>query len=124
MVRPLLAASTVLACVSWGATTLAQTMPAGPVQSDPLNALWSFLGSSSVAGVLYLWAKSEQTDRREATRKMVELVEQDVEHKAVLRERLKTQDEVLATLLEQQRRLEQRLEAFAPPPRPSGRPGG
>ena len=77
---------------------------------DPVNALWSLLGTSPVALVLYLWAKSEQTDRRDAVTRMLSMYETDAEHKAALRERLKGQDEALTRLMDLARQIERRLD--------------
>jgi hypothetical protein len=99
------------AVLATGVTTASS--PAG----DPLNALWSLLGSSTVAGVLYLWVRSEKQDRQQErterlaataskdqfVTKLVELIEADTEHKGQIRDRLKGQDDVLTRLLEQQK---------------------
>lgn len=93
--------------------------PAG----DPLNALWSMLGSGTVAGVLYLWIRSEKQDRQQErterlaataskdqlVTKLVALIEADTDHKGQIRERLKGQDDVLTKLVEQQRSLERTI---------------
>lgn len=98
--------------------------PAG----DPLNALWSLLGSSTVAGVLYLWIRSEKQDRQQErterlaataskdqlVTKLVSLIEADTDHKGQIRERLKGQDDVLTKLLEQLRSLERTIEQRRP----------
>lgn len=103
---------------------------------DPLNALWSLLGSSTVAGVLYLWIRAEKNDRHEERTerrsamaskdalmaKMVELFEADIEHKVSLRERLKGQDEALDKMLEVLTRIDRRVEERRPSRR--GEAGG
>lgn len=104
---------------------------------EPLNALWSLLGSSTVAGVLYLWIRSEKQDRQQErterlaataskdqfVTKLVQLIEADTEHKGQIRERLKGQDDVLTRLLEQQKetaRLLSDLVNRRPPRREAG----
>ncbi len=95
---------------------------------DPLNALWSLLGSGTVATVLYLWLRSERADRVAATTsrdqlvtKLVALIEADADNKAQIRERLRGQDEVLTRLLDQQRNLERAIsERNARPPTRGG----
>lgn len=118
-------------------TALAQTAAASSTTAsagDPLNALWSLLGSSTVAGVLYLWIRAEKNDRHEERTerraamaskdslmaKMVELFEADIEHKVSLRERLKGQDEALDKMIEVLTRIERRIDER----RPSRRDGG
>lgn len=108
------------------AGALAQTTNATTASSpagDPLNALWSLLGSSTVAGVLYLWIRSEKADRQQErterlaataskdqfVSKLVELIEADTENKSQIRERLKGQDDALTRLIEQQRNLERAI---------------
>jgi hypothetical protein len=95
---------------SFAAVCLAQSTaaPAAP-STDPLNALWALLGSSPVAGVLWLWAKSEREERRDMTRQMLSIFEADGQHKATLRERLKGQDDMLGKSLEATRALETRV---------------
>ena len=114
------------ACISFAATQVmafAQTTTATSVASpsgDPLNALWSLIGSSTVAGVLLLWVRSEKadrleerTERREANlakdqlfEKLVKLIEADTENKRQITERLRGQDDVLTKLLGQVQALE------------------
>ena len=98
------------------ATTTSAASPAG----DPLNAVWSLLGSSTVAGVLLLWVRSEKSDRQEErterraanaakdqlVEKLVKLIEADTENKSQIRERLKGQDDVLTKMLGQVASLE------------------
>lgn len=98
--------------------------PAG----DPLNALWSFLGSGTVAAVLYAWIRSEKADRQQErterlqataakdqlVTKLVSLIEADTDHKGQIRERLKGQDDVLTKLLDQLRSLERTIEQRRP----------
>ncbi len=97
--------------------------PAG----DPLNALWSFLGSGTVAAVLYAWIRSEKSDRQQErterlaataskdqlVTKLVALIEADTDHKGQIRERLKGQDDVLTKLVDQLRAVERNLERIA-----------
>jgi hypothetical protein len=99
-------------CASYVAIAWAQTAaaPATASGSDPLNALWSFLGTSPVALVLYQWAKAEQSDRREAVNRMLSMFETDADHKATLRERLKGQDDLIAKVLEAIQRVERKQE--------------
>lgn len=105
-------------CGSFAAVCLAQSaaapIPCGPAPStDPINALWSLLGSSPVAFVLWQWAKSEREERRDMTRQLLSIFEADGQHKATLRERLKGQDDLLAKGLEATRSLETKaLEAI------------
>lgn len=101
---------------------------ASSAAGDPLNAVWSFLGSSTVAGVLYLWIRSEKQDRQQErterlaataakdqlVSKLVSLIEADTDHKGQIRERLKGQDDVLTKLLEQLRSLERTIELRRP----------
>lgn len=101
---------------------------ASSVAGDPLNALWSLLGSSTVAGVLYLWIRSEKQDRQaerterlaataskdQLVTKLVELIEADTEHKGQIRERLKGQDDVLTRLIESVRSLERTISERRP----------
>jgi hypothetical protein len=105
-----------------GAIATNATSASSPT-GDPANALWSLLGSSTVAGVLYLWIRSEQSDRQQErterlaataskdqfVTKLVELIQADTENKAQIRERLKGQDDALTRLLEQQRILERAI---------------
>lgn len=109
--------ATQAAALATNATSVSS--PAG----DPLNAVWSLLGSSTVAGVLYLWIRSEKQDRQQEraerlaamaakdslVTKLVELIEADTEHKGQIRERLKGQDDVLTRLLDQLRALERTI---------------
>jgi hypothetical protein len=96
--------------------------PSGATALDPLISLAaSFIGSSSVAGVLYLWVRSEQKDRRDAITakdnvmvQMMQMFEADVAHKVELRLRLKGQDEALAKTLEIISRVERRLDGKSP----------
>lgn len=99
-------------CVSLTAVALAQSAaPAlAAASSDPLNALWSLLGSSPVAGILWQWAKSEREDRRDMTRQLLSIFEADGQHKATLRERLKGQDDILGKLLDAVKALERQIE--------------
>lgn len=99
-----------------GMNATSASSPAG----DPLNAVWSLLGSSTVAGVLLLWIRSEKADRQQEraeriaasaakdqlVTKLVELIEADTDHKGQIRERLKGQDDVLTRMLDQLRSLE------------------
>lgn len=118
-----LIATLLVAHVAPEAMAWAQTTPAAAtVASDPLAALWSLIGSSSVAGVLYIWVRSEkqdrqteQTERRAAQlakdqimAKMVDLLEADVDHKAELRARLKGQDDLLSRMQDTLQRLERK----------------
>jgi hypothetical protein len=99
--------------VSLTAVALAQSAAApalAATSTDPLNALWSLLGSSPVAGILWLWAKSEREDRRDMTRQLLAIFEADGQHKATLRERLKGQDDILAKLLDAMKAVERQLE--------------
>lgn len=111
-------------CASWAAVAIAQAAAASAAPTlasssgDPINALWSLLGSSPTAFVLWQWAKGEQKDRRDAVSKMVHLFEADVEHKVTVRERLKGQDDALAKTLEVLQRIERSLGSRFP-----GRPG-
>jgi hypothetical protein len=84
--------------------------------AEPLNALWSLVGGTPIAALLYLWVRSEQADRRAAVTakentvaQMLKLFEGDAEHKAAIRERLHAQDTLLAKLVEQNARSEQAL---------------
>lgn len=67
-----------------------------------MGLVWSLLGSSPMAGILYLLLRGEQAERRAAVSKMVEMFEADAAHKAELRERLKGQDDLTAKVLETQ----------------------
>lgn len=99
--------------MSLTAVALAQSAAAPALaasSTDPLNALWSLLGSSPVAGILWHWAKSEREDRREMTRQLLSIFEADGDHKATLRERLKGQDEVLTKLVDAVKAVENRLD--------------
>lgn len=113
-------------CGSFAATqaiAIAQTTTATSVASpagDPLNALWSLLGSSTVGGILLLWVRSEKADRQEErterraanaakdslVEKLVKLIEADTDNKRQITERLKGQDDVLTRLLAQVQTLE------------------
>lgn len=98
------------------------------IAADPMIALWSLLGSSPIAAILYAWIRSEKSDRmQERTErlaataakdammgKMVELLEADISHKVELRERLKGQDVAIAKILDWQSRVERRLEERRP----------
>jgi methylthioribose-1-phosphate isomerase len=100
------------------ATTTA-TSAASPT-GDPLNALWSLIGSSTVGAVLLLWVRSEKADRNEERterraanaakdqlfEKLVKLIEADTENKRQITERLRGQDDVLTKLLGQVQALE------------------
>jgi hypothetical protein len=116
------------ACISFAATqaaALAQhattnATSAASQTGDPLNALWSLIGSSTVGAVLLLWVRSEKADRQEErterraanaskdqlVEKLVKLIEADTEHKRAIAERLKGQDDVLTKLLAAQQALE------------------
>ena len=116
------------ACASFAATqavALAQqattTATSATSQAgDPLNALWSLIGSSTVGAVLLLWVRSEKADRQEErserrqanaskdllVEKLVKVIEADGDHKQQIRERLKGQDDVLTKLLGQVQALE------------------
>lgn len=129
------------ACASFAATqavALAQhaTTTATSVTSqtgDPLNALWSLIGSSTVGAVLLLWVRSEKADRQEErterraanaskdqlVEKLVKLIEADTENKRQITERLRGQDDVLTKLLGQVQALERTV---ADPRRPRGGP--
>lgn len=100
-----------MAVVAW-----AQHAPtaASATGGDPINALWSLLGSSPVAFVLWQWAKSEQKDRREAVDRMLSMFETDADHKAALRERLKGHDDALTRMMDLLRQLERRLDGKGP----------
>ncbi len=105
-----------LTCVCCAAVAWAQATPSLDAKSaDPLNALWSLLGSSGAAGVLWLWAKSEREERRETSKAMVGLFEADATHKAAIRERLKGQDDMLAKVLAEVQQLRQQLLRSPPP---------
>lgn len=91
------------AAAAWGQMTAAPSLEGKG--ADPLNALWSLLGSSGATGVLYLWAKGDRDERREMSKSMLGLFQADAEHKAALRERLKGQDEMLAKVLAEVQRL-------------------
>lgn len=115
------------ACISFAATqamalaqaTTTATSAASP-SGDPLNALWSLIGSSTVGGILLLWVRSEKADRQEErterrqanaakdslVEKLVKLIEADTENKRQITERLKGQDDVLTKLLGQVQTLE------------------
>jgi membrane protein implicated in regulation of membrane protease activity len=127
-IRLLVAAATFAgACVSFAATqaiALAQaatTATSATSQTgDPLNALWSLIGSSTVGAVLLLWVRSEKADRQEErterraanaakdqlVEKLVKAIETDTEHKRQITERLRGQDDVLTKLLGQLQALE------------------
>jgi hypothetical protein len=119
------------------AAALSQAAPSLPT-GDPANALWSFLGSGTVAGVLYLWIRSEKadrveerTERRAATTakdalmaKLVDLVEADAANKATIRERLKGQDDVLTRLVVTVERLEKSIAVKRAPRREAPTGGG
>lgn len=114
------------ACTSFAATqaiALAQhatTTSATSQAGDPLNAVWSLIGSSTVAGVLLLWVRSEKADRAEErterraantakdalVERLVKLIEADTENKRQITERLRGQDDVLTKLLGQVQALE------------------
>jgi membrane protein implicated in regulation of membrane protease activity len=134
------AAAFAIACVSFAATqaiALAQhatTATSATSQTgDPLNALWSLIGSSTVGAVLLLWVRSEKADRQEErterraanaskdqlVEKLVKLIEADTENKRAITERLKGQDDVLTKLLAAQQALERTV---ADPRRPRGGP--
>lgn len=68
--------------------------------ADPMGALWSLIGSGTVSGVLYFWLRSEQEQRKELSKAMIGSLTADTEHKVVLRERLKSQDEMLVKIHE------------------------
>jgi hypothetical protein len=99
-------------CASFAAVAWAQaaTAPAGSGGGDPLNALWSLLGTSPVAVVSYLWAKSEQSEKRDVIVRMLSMVESDADHKATLRERLKGQDELIQKVYDAIQRLERKAD--------------
>lgn len=108
------------AAIAWAQTTA--TPPTVTTTADPIAALWSLLGASPLAAVLYAWIRSEkaeraqeQTERRAAQQakdammtKMIDLLEADVEHKAELRARLKGQDDLLARMQDTLQRLERK----------------
>lgn len=116
-----------LAATAWAQSAAAAPSTA-PSLGDPFNALWSLLGSTPVAAVLYAWIRSEKTDRqqertdriaattaKDATMgKMIELIEADISHKVELRQRLKGQDDAIAKLVETTSRIERRLEERRP----------
>lgn len=108
---------------SWTAVVLAQSAAAAPAGSvvastDPVNALWSLLGSSPVALVLWTWAKSEREDRRDMTKQLLAIFEADGQHKATVRERLKGQDDVLGKVLESIKSIERQIDQTKPRPTP------
>lgn len=83
-----------------------------------MGMIWSLIGSSPIAGILYLLLRGEQAERREAVGKMVTMFEADAAHKAELRERLKGQDDLTGKVLDTQtkqvellRSIDQRLSA-------------
>jgi uncharacterized protein HemX len=117
------------AAAAWAQVAQATAPAVEAKGGDPLNALWSLLGSGGAAGVLYLWAKSEREERRETSKSLVSLFQADVEHKAAMRERLKGQDDLLAKNLEEVRSLARVLEEVRSlvrrsSPSPSGERGG
>jgi hypothetical protein len=103
------------------ATTTATS--AASQTGDPLNALWSLIGSSTVGAVLLLWVRSEKADRQEErterraanaakdllVEKLVKAIETDTDHKRQITERLKGQDDVLTKLLAQLQSLERTI---------------
>jgi hypothetical protein len=93
-----------------------------PNGSDPMGVVWSLLGSSPIAGILYLLLRGEQAERREAVGKMLQMFEADAAHKAELRERLKGQDDLTGKVLDTQtkqvellRSIDQRLSVRSGP---------
>lgn len=115
-----LGALALLTCVCCAAAAWAQVSAAPETKSgDPLNALWSLLGSGGAAGVFYLWAKAEREERREMGKSLLGLFQADADNKAQIRERLKGQDDLLVKVLDEVRSLSRRL-----PPSPSDARGG
>ncbi len=100
----------------------AASPPASP-STNPINLLWSALGSSPIAALLYSLLRGEQTERRQTSQKMLDGLIADADHKAVLRERLKGQDEALARMADLLKSLDQRLASNPLPAPGGGRPG-
>jgi hypothetical protein len=98
------------AAAAWGQVSAAPEAKSG----DPLNALWSLLGSGGAAGVLYLWAKSERDERREMAKSLLGLFTADAENKTAIRERLKGQDDLLVKVLDEVRSLSRRSSSSQP----------
>jgi len=110
------AATQALALAQHATTATSATSQTG----DPLNALWSLIGSSTVGAVLLLWVRSEKADRQEErterraanaakdqfVEKLAKLLEADAENKRQITERLRGQDDVLTKLLAQLQVLE------------------
>ena len=96
----------------------AVSAPASSPSTNPINLLWSALGSSPIAALLYSLLRGEQTERRQTSQKMLESFVADAEHKASLRERLKGQDEALARMADLLKSLDQRLARDPLPPLP------
>jgi hypothetical protein len=81
--------------------------------ADPLTALWSLIGSSPVAGLLYFWLRGERAEKKAALEakeamvtQLLELIKVDADHKAAIRERLQAQDTTLARIEDSVARME------------------
>lgn len=81
--------------VGAGSVAVFAQVATASASGDPMQALWSLVGSSPVAGVMYLWVRSAEKRAEAAERnerlvmdKLVSFIETDAEWKGAVRQPL------------------------------------